>query len=102
MPLRFVNFEQLHMNVKDFLSMSRAQKGVRKKTDHLHELFVMVTLSQRQSHYSHPLTCKTSSTLEEALGTMIEKNVHRLFVEDEAGVPCSVVTYGDIIAAFIQ
>jgi predicted transcriptional regulator len=83
MPMRFVNFEQLHMNIRDFLSMSRAQK-------------------KRQSHYGHPLSCKTTSTLEEAIHTMTEKNVHRLFVEDEDGVPRSILNYADIISAFIK
>jgi CBS domain-containing protein len=54
---------------------------------------------QTVHHGEGPIVCKGDTELQEAVGTMLAHNVHRLFVVDDARKPVSVLTYGDIIAS---
>jgi CBS domain-containing protein len=54
---------------------------------------------QTVHHGEGPIVCKADTELQEAVGTMLAHNIHRLFVVDDARKPISVLTYGDIIAS---
>jgi CBS domain-containing protein len=43
-----------------------------------------------------PLTCSRATTLVDALGLMIDKQVHRLWIVDDKGHPTGVFTFSDL------
>jgi predicted transcriptional regulator len=55
-------------------------------------------IDQKVNRNEGPMVCTSETELQEAIGTMLVNNIHRLFVVDEARKPVSVLTYGDIIA----
>jgi len=75
-PLRFRHLSSLNYPISEFLDNSRAQYHHKKEG---------------------PLVCKKDTSLQDAIGTMLANNIHRLFVVDELNKPVSVITYGDAI-----
>jgi len=73
---RFRDMAALGLPLKEFLQNSRTQRGVEHKK---------------------PLTASKDTLMSEAISTMLENNVHRLFLVDEAGKATGVVTYGDML-----
>ncbi len=55
-------------------------------------------VGQKVNRNEGPIVCTPETELQEAIGTMLVNNIHRLFVVDEARKPVSVLTYGDIIS----
>ncbi|ELR10921.1 CBS domain containing protein [Acanthamoeba castellanii str. Neff] len=80
-PIRFRHLSTLNYPITEFLAQSRAQAHHKKV-----------------NRNEGPMVCTSETELQEAIGTMLVNNIHRLFVVDEARKPVSVLTYGDIIA----